>query len=105
MYPESSTLYSTNNGTSFDILKLTVLLRGVALVKFTKYLRENVRLTLDCNSITVSIPSSFSEASTAPPCFKVTDPAPRSPDAVNLTPSLVQSITTYGTEKKGKLYI
>jgi hypothetical protein len=53
MYPISSILYSTTNGTSLDKLKVTWPDKLVALVKKFKYRRANVKATGSVNSMDV----------------------------------------------------
>ena len=82
-------MYSTNNGTSLDILRVTDEANGVALVKFNKYFKEKVKEQFCWRSIVVD--SSWSMEA---PCLIVMLPAPKSPTAWNLIPSFVQSIVT-----------
>lgn len=74
------------------MLRLTVLERGVAFVKFERYLSENVSVHAWLSSMVVQ---SSSSSSMAPePGFILMAPEPISPSAEKVTPSLSTSMTT-----------
>ena len=74
---------------------MTVWERELALQKFTRYLREKVRLTGSVRSILVD----SSGLSTFWCVLSVTAPFPISPEQENLTPSFVASIATVHKER------
>ena len=100
-------LYSTTRGTSGDIERETWLARQEALVNMFRYLRKHnmmmtdrkepvqnlhakVRVTGSC----ISMMTASSSLSTLAVWASLMLPVPMSPAAENLTPSLVQLITT-----------
>merc|ERR1712109_414881 len=86
----SAMLYSTTSGTSGDMERDTWPARQLALVNIWRYLEAKVRLTGSC----ISMVTASSSLSTLAVWANLMLPTPMSPAAENLTPSLVQEMTT-----------
>merc|ERR1711962_1160737 len=83
-------LYSTTRGTLGDMERDTWGAKQLALVNMFKYLVAKVRVTGSC----ISMLTASSSLSTFAVCANLMLPTPMSPAAENLTPSLVQEMTT-----------
>merc|ERR1719220_1196442 len=90
MCPMSPILYSTTKGTSGLIERETWGAKQLALVNMLRYRQAKVNVTGSC----ISIETASSSLSTLAVCANLMFPTPISPAAENLTPSLVQEMTT-----------
>mmetsp|Transcript_85602 Transcript_85602/g.184796 ORF Transcript_85602/g.184796 Transcript_85602/m.184796 type:complete len:254 (-) Transcript_85602:24-785(-) len=80
--------YSTTIGVSGDMLRVTLGPRALALVNRFRYLKANFRST----GSRISMTTDSSSLSTTAWFLREIDPVPRSPEAENRIPSLVQVI-------------